>query len=124
MRIDSKLRAGCRRELPRASRVRVCDRGVALEDCEDCQESRHDERDGDRGEDLARAPRRRVPAGQDVRDLKSRCSFTVDVEQVEANGRGNERIHGGDVGRMATQEGAHPGEGGPRRLTIYFATLD
>ena len=33
--------------------------------------------------------------------------------------------HGGDVGRMATQEGAPPTrQGGPRRLTIYFATLD
>src|SRR4249920_1806810 len=31
-----------------------------------------------------------------------------DIEQVEANGRGNEQIHGGDVGRMATQEGAPP----------------
>ena len=31
-----------------------------------------------------------------------------DVEQVEANGRGNEQIHGGDVGRMVTQEGAPP----------------
>jgi hypothetical protein len=31
-----------------------------------------------------------------------------DIEQVEANGRGNEQVHGGDVGRMATQEGAPP----------------
>src|SRR5258708_5004266 len=29
-----------------------------------------------------------------------------DIEQVEANGRGNEQIHGGDVRRMVTQEGA------------------
>jgi hypothetical protein len=45
-----------------------------------------------------------------------------DIEQVEANGWGNEQVHGGDVGHMVTQH--HPGEGGPRRLTIYFATLD
>src|SRR5258705_11104563 len=29
-----------------------------------------------------------------------------DIEQVEANGRGNEQVHGGDVRRMVTQEGA------------------
>src|SRR3977135_3206887 len=34
-----------------------------------------------------------------------------DLEQVEANGRGNEQVHGGDVGRMVTQEGA-PSRGG------------
>src|SRR6478735_1106834 len=31
-----------------------------------------------------------------------------DIEHVEANGRGNEQVHGGGVGRMATQEGAPP----------------
>ena len=46
-----------------------------------------------------------------------------DIEQVEANGWGNEQVHGGDVGCMVTQEGAPP-KGGPHRLTIYFATLD
>src|ERR1700675_891529 len=34
-----------------------------------------------------------------------------DIEQVEANGRGNEQVHGGDVWRMVTQEGA-PSRGG------------
>src|SRR5882757_2874255 len=34
-----------------------------------------------------------------------------DIEQVEANGRGNEQVHGGDVRRMVTQEGA-PSLGG------------
>ena len=29
-----------------------------------------------------------------------------DIEQVEANGRGNEQVHGGDVRRMVTKEGA------------------
>jgi hypothetical protein len=29
-----------------------------------------------------------------------------DIEQVEANGRGNEQVHGGDVRRVVTQEGA------------------
>src|SRR6185503_1847498 len=30
------------------------------------------------------------------------------IEQVEANGWGNEQVHGGNVGRMVTQEGAPP----------------
>ena len=47
-----------------------------------------------------------------------------DIEQVEANGRGNEQVHGGNVGCMIMQEGAPSVEGGPHRLTIYFATLD
>src|SRR6195256_125469 len=34
-----------------------------------------------------------------------------DIEQVKANGWGNEQVHGGDVGRMVTQEGA-PSRGG------------
>jgi hypothetical protein len=34
-----------------------------------------------------------------------------DIEQVEANGRDNEQVHGGGVGRMVTQEGA-PTRGG------------
>src|ERR1700730_7314050 len=34
-----------------------------------------------------------------------------DIEQVEANGRGNEQVHGGGVRRMVTQEGA-PSRGG------------
>src|ERR1700704_181408 len=29
-----------------------------------------------------------------------------DIEQIEANGRDNEQVHGGDVRRMVTQEGA------------------
>jgi hypothetical protein len=29
-----------------------------------------------------------------------------DIEQVEANGRNNEQVHGGDVRRVVTQEGA------------------
>src|SRR5258705_7240322 len=40
-----------------------------------------------------------------------------DIEQVEANGRGNEQVHGRDVRRMVTQEGA-PSRGG------RFASLD
>ena len=28
------------------------------------------------------------------------------IEQVEANGRGNEQVHGGDVWRVASQKGA------------------
>jgi hypothetical protein len=34
-----------------------------------------------------------------------------DIEQVEANGWGNEQVHGGDVGCMVMQEGA-PSSGG------------
>jgi len=30
------------------------------------------------------------------------------VEQVEANGRGNEQVHGDEIGRMVAQEGAPP----------------
>ena len=40
-----------------------------------------------------------------------------DIEQVEANGRGNEKVHGGDVRRMVTQESA-PSRGG------WSASLD
>jgi hypothetical protein len=29
-----------------------------------------------------------------------------DIEQIEANGRDNEQVHGGDVRRVVTQEGA------------------
>src|ERR1700716_1294323 len=35
-----------------------------------------------------------------------------DIEQVEANGRGDEQIQSGNVGSMASQEGA-PSRGGP-----------
>ena len=34
-----------------------------------------------------------------------------DIEQVKTNGRGNEQVDSGDVGRMAAQEGA-PSKGG------------
>ncbi len=34
-----------------------------------------------------------------------------DIEQVEANGGGNEQVHGGNVERMVTQEGAPTREG-------------
>src|SRR6202171_444400 len=46
------------------------------------------------------------------------------VEQVEANGRDNEQIHGGNFRRVVSQKGPHPWLGGPRRLTMYLATLD
>src|SRR5438094_8804255 len=39
------------------------------------------------------------------------------IEQVEANARNNEQVHGGD--RKVHQ----PWDGGPHRLTMYFATL-
>src|SRR5437773_12439036 len=46
------------------------------------------------------------------------------IEQVEANARNDEQVHGGDVRRVVTQEGAPALGGGPHRLTMYFATLD
>src|SRR3979411_418839 len=58
--------------------------------------------------DLARDPFRgrmrcdidpdKVSAGQPNDD--------EDIEQIEANGRDNEQVHGGDVRRVVTQEGA------------------
>ena len=41
-----------------------------------------------------------------------------DIEQVEANGRNNEQVYSGDVGRVVTREGAPSLDGGPHRLTI------
>src|SRR5947209_12481869 len=40
----------------------------------------------------------KVSAGQPDEDK--------DIEQIEANGRNNEQVHGGDVRRVVTQEGA------------------
>src|SRR6476659_8420761 len=39
-----------------------------------------------------------------------------DIEQVEANGRSNEQVHGGDVRRMVTQEGVPSLGGRPASL--------
>ena len=72
-----ELRARCRRELPRASRVRVGDCGVALQEREDREADGHGEREADRGKDLPRAARSSAPAGEDIRHLKSRRPFTV-----------------------------------------------
>src|SRR5215468_8571913 len=43
-------------------------------------------------------------------DKVSACQPNDDegIEQVEANGRNNEQVHGADVRRMVTQEGAPP----------------
>jgi hypothetical protein len=46
------------------------------------------------------------------------------IEQVEAKGRDNKQVHGGNVRRVVTQEGSPSWLGGPRRLTMYLATLD
>jgi len=43
-----------------------------------------------------------------------------DIEQIEANGRDNEQVHGGDVRRVVTQEGA-PSLG--RRSTLLDHVL-
>src|ERR1700738_2294081 len=48
------------------------------------------------------------------------------IEQIEADGRDNEQVHGGNVRRVVMQEGlpSLARLGGPRRLTMYLATLD
>ena len=46
------------------------------------------------------------------------------IEQVEAHGRDNEQIHGGNVRRMVTQKDFTPLARRRRRLTMYLATLD
>jgi hypothetical protein len=58
----------------------------------------------------------RISAGQ--------LNYDKGIEQVEANARNNEQVHGGDVRRVVTQEGAPALGRGPHRLTMYFATLD
>jgi hypothetical protein len=47
-----------------------------------------------------------------------------DVEQVEANGRNIEQIQGGMSGAWLRRKVRHPWDGGPQRLSMYFATLD
>ena len=47
-----------------------------------------------------------------------------DIEQVKTNGRGNEQVDRAMSGAWLRRKVRHPGEGGPHRLTIYFATLD
>src|SRR4029453_1224538 len=39
-----------------------------------------------------------------------------DIEQVEANGRNNEQVHGGDLRCMVVQEGEPPLRGWPNSL--------
>ena len=48
-----------------------------------------------------------------------------DIELDEANGRGNQQIHGGDVGRMVTQKGAPSlARRSKRRLSDLEAELE
>ena len=47
-----------------------------------------------------------------------------DIEQIEADGRNNEQVHGGDIRRVVTQESEPSLRRRPRRLTMYLATLD
>jgi hypothetical protein len=46
------------------------------------------------------------------------------IEQIEADGRDDEQIHGRNVRRVVSQKGAPSRLGGPHRLTMYLATLD
>src|SRR3979490_1816736 len=46
------------------------------------------------------------------------------IEQVETDSWNNEQVHGGNVRRVVTQESSPSLLGGPRRLTMYLATLD
>ena len=47
-----------------------------------------------------------------------------DIEQGEADGRDDEQIHCGDMRGMIGRKARHPWLGGPRRLTMYLATVD
>jgi hypothetical protein len=48
-----------------------------------------------------------------------------DIELDEANGRGNEQIHGGDVGAWLRRKVRHPWHDGPqRRLSDLEAELE
>jgi hypothetical protein len=47
-----------------------------------------------------------------------------DIKQVKADCRSNEKIHAGDIGAWLRRKVRHPGDGGPDRLTVYFATLE
>jgi hypothetical protein len=44
--------------------------------------------------------------------------------QVEANGRDNKQVHGGNLWSMITQEGSPALASGARRLTMNLATQD
>src|SRR5229473_7808095 len=46
------------------------------------------------------------------------------IEQVEADSRNNEQVHGGNVRAWLRTKVRHPWLGGARRLTMYLATLD
>jgi hypothetical protein len=54
-----------------------------------------------------------APAGQSNKDKT--------IEQIKADGRCNEQIHGRDIRRVVAQEGAPLV---PCRLAMYLATLD
>ena len=41
------------------------------------------------------------------------------IEQIEANCRNNEQVHGGNVGEWFRRKVRHPWLGGPRRWTMY-----
>ena len=68
--------------------------------------------------DLARNPfRGRMCCDADPDQLSAiQPHYDVGVEQVEANGRDNEQVHGGNVWRMVTQEGAPSLAGRPASL--------
>ena len=46
------------------------------------------------------------------------------IEQVEANGRNNEQVLAAMSGAWLRRKVDQPWDGGPHRLTMYFATLD
>jgi hypothetical protein len=47
-----------------------------------------------------------------------------DIEQVEANGRSNEQAMAAMSGAWLRRKVRHSWDGGPHRLTMYFATLE
>jgi len=46
------------------------------------------------------------------------------IEELEADGSYNEQIDSGDVWRVIAEKVFQPCDGGPRRRTMYLATVD
>jgi hypothetical protein len=46
------------------------------------------------------------------------------IQQVEADGRDNKQVHRSNIWGRLCRKVRHPWRGGPRRFTMYLATLD
>jgi len=76
--------------------------------------------------DLARDPfRGRMRCDVDPDEVSAGQSDDDEgIEQVKANGRPTNRSMAAMSGAWLRTKLRHPWEGGPHRLTMYFATLD